>query len=457
MRIKIWASVSPQTPTTGPYRLLDIVEGKSLYAVGEITHYGTVISIPPRIAPFSDDADQSVVVKLDLDKLEATKPDESVLEKPPSSYNKIQFFPILVDTTGYFSDEPPPTGTHTILEWENLTIEDVSHLITPATFSLWKKDCLLSKDIASALDSVKYAIVHRYCSPTERHAALDAHSSDLINLAVACLTLVRPTAKSNAMNVRGLITEGGTFEPQGFSATYEPVEVPEVQKLFTVRKKDIDLLSAILPEFIQLYQKDGQGKLKDEYEPLRMAAQLYEQAYALSYWKASHILWWAAVEALYGNNEDAAIARIYALFGNNNLVDGYLCSIYEGGDIPSCYNSSSDSVLHTLGEMVPLIYEVRNASAHGQKVPDSHFGQIAHPFGGTVPGLVALAEAVTFIIRKTVIEILKRGLREDFKDRDTRENFWLYEYGLDKKQSKKRLRQMNDSLRQELPSGPLTH
>jgi hypothetical protein len=176
-----------------------------------------------------------------------------------------------------------------------------------------------------------------------------------------------------------------------------------------------------------------------------MAVQLYGEAYSLSYWKARHILWWSAIEALYGNSEDAAMARIYALFGKKNLVDGYNCPIYEKGDIPSCFFPSSES-LHTLGKMVPLIYEVRNASAHGQKVPDSHFIPVPHPLGQGVVGIDALAEAATFIVRKTVIEILKRGWRDQFKDRGVREDFWLSQYGLDKKQSKKRLKELKDSL-----------
>jgi hypothetical protein len=201
----------------------------------------------------------------------------------------------------------------------------------------------------------------------------------------------------------------------------------------------------VLPEFIKLYQKDDRGQLKDEYEPLRMAIQLYGEAYSISYWKARHILWWSAIEALYGNAEDAAMARIYALFGNQTLLDGYRRSIYDAGDIPSCYSPSSHSD-HTLGEMVPLIYAVRNFSAHGQRVPDSHFVPVAHPFGPSVVGIDALAEAATFVIRKTVIAILQFGFREKFKDRDAREDFWLYEYGLNKKQGKKKLRDLKDSL-----------
>jgi hypothetical protein len=251
------------------------------------------------------------------------------------------------------------------------------------------------------------------------------------------------------MHIRGVIKADGTFDPQGFNIQEDLADVPEIQKIFGVREDDIGLLISVLPEFIQLYRTDQERKMAD-YEPLRMAVQLYGEGYALSYWKARHILWWSAIEALYGSNEDAAMARIYAFFGNKNLLDGYNCLIYEEGDIPTYFTAPPDS-LHTLGKMVPLIYEVRNASAHGQKVADSHFGPIPHPLGQGVVGLVALAEAATFIIRKTVIEILKRGWRDKLKNRDSRDDFWLYEYGLDRKQSKKRLRELEDHLKAGRP------
>lgn len=370
----------------------------------------------------------------------------------PSSFTKIHFFPISVDAHRLFSDEPPPTGIQTILAAENLTVEEVSHLIKPSTFSLWKAGCSISKNTARALENVEYAIVHRYCL-SERDRDLERYSNDLLNSAVACLMLIRPTRRSRAMNIHGAIRADGSFDAHGFSHPNGLADVPEVQKAFTIRLKDIELLRLVLPEFLKLYQKDNQGNLKDEYEPLRMAIQLHEQAYAISYWKARHILWWSAIEALYGTNENVAMARIYALFGNKNLSKGYQCSIYEAGDIPSCYSRFSSSV-HTLGKMVPLIYEVRNASAHGQKVADSHFSPVAHPFGETI-GVDALAEAATFIVRKTVIEILRLGLRDKFKDRRTREEFWLYEFGLDRRQSKKRLREMDETL--STVTAPTTH
>ena len=444
MRIKIWTSVDERSPTTGPYKMLDIVERGSPYEVGEITHFGEVLLIPPPIRPFTDDVEQSVIVKADPTKT-GEWCEESVFEKPPTSYAKIQFFPISVGMAG-LGDDPPLTGPYAVLPSENLTIENVSHLITAKTFSLWKNACNISKRTAESLESVKFAIVHRHSSPNAGDGGLETRSTLLIDYAGSCLALIRPTRRSRAMHIRGVMKSDGSFDPQGFSAREDLADVPEIQKLFAVREQDVKLLTSLLPEFMQLYQKDEHGKMKDDYEPVRMAVQLYGEAYALSYWKARHILWWSAIEALYGNGEDAAMARIYALFGEKNLVDGYKCPIYEKGDIPSCFYPASES-LHTLGKTVPLIYEVRNASAHGQKVPDSHFVPIPHPLGQGVVGIDALAEAATFVIRKTVIEILKRGWRDEFKNRDARERFWLYQYGLDKKQSKKRLKEMNDSLK----------
>jgi hypothetical protein len=443
MRIKIWISVLGQPDTSGPYKMLDIVQRDSAYALGDTTHHGEVVSVLPAIRPFTDDVDQSVVVRLDPTSV-GRWCDDSVFEKPPSSYDKIQVFPIAVDTVGWRGD-PVLKGPFSILAAENLTIENVSHLITEKTFSLWKMDCNISKQTADDLEGVQFAIVHRFSSPAERDTELDLRSTELGDLAYTCLSLIRPTRRSRAMHIPGVIRQDGTFDPQGFTARPELADVPEIQKLFVVREQDIEVLTSVLPEFMHLYQKDDNGKLKDEYEPIRMAVQLYGEAYSLSYWKARHILWWSAIEALYGDGEDTTPARIYALFGDKNLVDGYQHIIYEKGDIPSCYYTSPEC-LHTLGEMVPLIYEVRNFSAHGLKVPDSHFRSRPHPFGQDAIGLDVLAEAATFIIRKTVIEILRRGWREEFKDRAGRENFWLTKFALPKGQCKKRMRELKDSL-----------
>jgi len=293
------AADSLHQPDIGPYKTRDIIERDTPYAIGDMTHYGEVIKLPPS-GLFVDDAEQAVIVKLIPESL-AVRPYESIYPQPPSFYNKIELFPIHVDTV-FLNDESPPVGVYEVID--GLTVEDVAPLITDHTFSLWTKDCYVSRDTANALRHLRWAIVHRYVSPSDRHPQLDGHSTELVNMAVACLQLVRPTRRSRAMNIPGIIKDDGTLDPHGFSATHDPADVPEIQKLFTIRTRDIELLRLVLPEFIQLYKKDDQGKMND-YEPLRMAIQLYEQGYSLRQWKPRHILWWSAIEALFGSSEDA--------------------------------------------------------------------------------------------------------------------------------------------------------
>jgi hypothetical protein len=444
MRIKIWASEDPSHTGFGPYKMLDVVEEDGPYSVGGVTDFGPVIAVLPPIPPFIEDVDQSVVVNLDPDDL-TTRVDKSVFEKSPLSYDGINFVPISVDSFGHDT----LSGIYTISPSDGLTIEDVSHLITPTTFSIWKHNCLLSKRTVSDLEGISYAIVHRYSAAMYQERERDEQSDEFLNLTTACLALIRPTSRSRAHIIRGVMKVDGVFDPRHFNIQ-EPAAVPKIQRLFGIRKDDIDLLRSILPKFLEIYQKDDQGRLKDDYEPIRMAVQLYEQAYAISYWKARHILWWAAIEALYGNNEDAIMARIYAFFGQKDLKKGHDSSIYEEGDIPSWYVVTSHNN-HILGQVVPLIYKVRNSSAHGQRVEDPHFVSVRHPLNDTVPLVEILAEAATLIVRRTVVEILRRNLLDNFKDRQAREQFWLNEYGLDGKQSKKRLYALSKIVSQSAP------
>ncbi len=175
-----------------------------------------------------------------------------ILEEPPRSYTKINFAPISVDTHRLLSDEPPPTGTQTILAAENLTIEDMGGLIKPDTFSLWKADCHISKDMADALNNVRFAIVHRFSSRTERDGDLEKRSTDLLSMAVACLSLIRPTRRSHAMNVHGVIKADGAFDAHA-AHHYPSFSDPSTQKQRKLTRKR--------------ESKDLQGKACDDCYP----------------------------------------------------------------------------------------------------------------------------------------------------------------------------------------------
>ena len=62
---------------------------------------------------------------------------------------------------------------------------------------------------------------------------------------------------------------------------------------------------------------------------------------------------------------------------------------------------------------------------------------------GHAYALTALRGRVT---RKGALVALGFPFTDGFKDQNTRNNFWLYERGLDKKQSKKRLIEPEDPL-----------
>lgn len=210
MRIKIWASLDPRLPSTGPYKAIDIVERSTAYSVGDMTHYGPVIMLPP----FADEeSDLSVIVQLNPASL-SIRPDESVSERPPSSYQKVQLFPIHVASSWFPDEDPPPQTPCAILEAENLTVANVSPMLTADTFSLWRQDCELSRSTSDALQNLTFAIVHRYSSPTDRDSKLDEHSAKLVNSAVECLALIRPTRRSRAGKITGVIKADGMFDPQ---------------------------------------------------------------------------------------------------------------------------------------------------------------------------------------------------------------------------------------------------
>ena len=438
MRIKLW-TWSHAEERLGPYLMLDVIERPEPLSVGEDTGYGKVVSVIPPIAPFTDDADQSVVVDSGRAN-EAELHPGAMPDALPEPYRKITILPIEVDHHAVL--EPDAIrGAHMVLADQSLSIEDISPLLLPDTFSTWKQGCFLAKRDAEKLQGLDYALTHRYSAHGYREG--EGRSKELLDLADACLSLIRPTRKYRVRIIHGLVKENETLAPHGFGLG-EFVEVPLIQRLFSIRTQDVHLLQQILPRFIDLYRKDDSGRIREDYEPVRMAVQLYQQAYANSYWKARHILWWSAIEALYGNAEDSVMARVYAFFGDKDLVRGYETSIYEQGDIPSCYSLTSNNN-HTLGEVLPLIYEVRNSAAHGQKVADPNFVPVPHPFGGTAPLLDVLAEAATFIIRKSVVAILSRGICEEFTDREARERFWLNQYGLDNRQSKKRLHALKEA------------
>jgi len=87
--------------------------------------------------------------------------------------------------------------------------------------------------------------------------------------------------------------------------------------------------------------------------------------------------------------------------------------IYAPGDL----NESEEDPHITVGDIVNAWYNVRNHLAHGDRIPGSYFMQEArHGLGGGVNAMELLIEAASFIIRSTLLKILRDGLSQHFVD-----------------------------------------
>jgi hypothetical protein len=382
----------------------------------------------PPIAAFNEaGVDQSVAV-------EATDDACAHFDDPNSqpSYNKITLCPIYSGGRHPWDEDALAEPSYQIME--GVTIENVSAMINAETFSLWKNAGYLSRHQFEDLEGVRYALVHRYSTEHQRDAKLDAGSRSLIGKLSACLLLVRPMRRGQAGIVTGTIDENGNLVPQQFN-TPQPVEVPQVQKFFYLRQRDVEAFRLIAPSFLEAFNES-----EDRYEPLRMALQLFEQGYISGqWWKVRHILWWSAIEALFGSNPIRVKMRILSLFGDRDMSKGEGTSIYEPGDI----RSFADYKPHvTIGDTLDELYDLRNLAAHGRKVPIEYLTPMRHVFGNAFGRAEILAEAASFIIRKTAVHILTSNLLSSYADVDARENYWLHVHGLNKSQAKKKMKEL---------------
>jgi hypothetical protein len=138
-------------------------------------------------------------------------------------------------------------------------------------------------------------------------------------------------------------------------------------------------------------------------------------------WKAKFFLWTASLEALYTTqaNQGSLVAseRIKFLLGANT-------SIYPPGDLASIY---PDPKL-TAGDVIGELYCLRNHIAHDDKVPDSYFqkeGRPSGPYGiDRIPRYEMLFEAISFIIRSSLLKILDDGLIGHFQNNVTADSYF---------------------------------
>jgi len=255
---------------------------------------------------------------------------------------------------------------------ENVRIEDVSQRFRKDAFDLGKER--LGTDILKELESVRYALVHRYdpepvidneTGEILGYKQYSESSEMLIRHVAACLRLIRPM-RQHALLMRGSIRdEDGSFDVTGYDVPpLHLLEVPEVQKLFKLRNRDAYDLRTYAPEFLR--------GMRGEFWKFRMAVQFHELGHFQPLdWKARYLLWCSAIESIYTSHDWehqgslVATSRIKWFLGENTRI-------YAQGDISSLLE---DPHL-TVGQIIGDLYEMRNFMAHGDKIPDPFFTDI---------------------------------------------------------------------------------
>jgi hypothetical protein len=302
------------------------------------------------------------------------------------------------------SDEPFDVSQLPYEIAEGAMLEDVSPFIKEGAFNLWK-DLMGSHDIET-LERVHYALVYRYdvdISRMDEEAEQKEKAEFLLRHLAALLRLIRPM-RQNVVEIHGEVLADETFDVQGFGRPNR-VEVPEVQKLFTLQNRDLEDLRKYAPEFLKA--------MRGEYWKFKMAIQFHDNGHFRDeFWKARYILWCSAIEALFTSSTGPehkgsllAIERIKWFLGADTRI-------YPPGEIHKYLPQSS----LTLKDVLAELYTVRNLVAHGERVPD-HFLQDHRREGinNFICTREVLLEAASFIIRASLLKILQEGLLEHFK------------------------------------------
>jgi hypothetical protein len=316
-----------------------------------------------------------------------------------SEVQRVTVYPI-AGLAGAWEDEPFDLALLPATIVPGVTLEDVSPMFDRDTWK-WVEDEIGKRDL-EVLERVKHAIVHRYVSSQYGTGESEMASSRVVHGIAACLRLIRPM-RQFALQINGPLQPNGVIQIQSFDNPVHLMEIPEVQKGFTLRDRDLRELQSVAPQFVTA--------MAGEYWKFRMPVSLYEAGHFQDReWKARFSLWTSAIEAIFTSQTKdrehsgsrVAKARIKWFLGENT-------KIYAPGDVPSFMPAQDEP---TIGEVIDDLYEVRNCIAHGDKVPDKFFVQAFSSKGNK---LGTLEEAASFIVRASLLRILRHGLLQHFK------------------------------------------
>ena len=332
------------------------------------------------------------------------------------------FYPIEKDEWSFRRWDGTDVDPSTVVPFEigeGVFIEDVSGLFREGEFDIFN-DPIGSRRV-QPLKRIKYGIIHRfpeYERDPETGALLLStdligKSRRLVNEIAACLRLIRPVSQYTQF-CEGRIAGDGKMYDVAFNTPLEVLFAPINHRQFRVRTEDLIALRAHAPHF--------RSAMAGAYWKFRMAAQMHEAGhFQNSDWKARYFLWTAALESLYTTqtpeNSGSAVAKERIKF-----VLGAQTSIYPPGDLLSFVPEPG----LTVADVVDDIYCLRNNIAHGDKVPDYYLEHEGRPDfeDGKLSRVDTLMEAISFLVRHSLLRIMGGGLLDHFKDAASSEAYF---------------------------------
>jgi len=262
----------------------------------------------------------------------------------------------------------------------------------------------LGKEDVKELQSWHYALVHYF--DAEEHFTSDPEegSRALVQQVFWGLRIVRPSAMPYQY-IRAAVREDGSFDPGGFSKAEGRLTVSSCDAANSIRKKDAELLRAIVPALLSAYEAEDL--------PLRRAIRILELGYISEFLDVKQLMWVTALDALFTSAEhwgsDLAARRIRHFVGSDTRI-------YEPADFLPYVTVPS----LTVGDVIPDIYRLRNKFAHGEWVPKEFLDRPSYTgkAGEDLNYADVLLEATGIILRMSLIRILRNNLLVVFRTKD---------------------------------------
>lgn len=282
-------------------------------------------------------------------------------------------------------------------------LADVQQQMKEADYSLWAKQ-YLSKEDVKELQSWHYALVHYFEAEQYQTSAPEEASRELVHRVFLGLRIVRPSWVPYQY-IRAVVRPDGSFDPGGFSKAEIRLTVSSCDAANSIRRKDAELLQAIVPALLEAYESD--------HRPLKRAVRILELGYISEFYDVKQLIWVTGLDSLFTSTRhwgsDLALRRIRRFIGPDTRI-------YDPSDFPSYMQVPS----LTVKDVGRDVYRLRNKFAHGEWVPKEFLDRLGYEgkAGERLSYADVLLEATGIILRMSLIRALRENLLEHFRTKD---------------------------------------